>query len=128
MPAKRPFACKESHLRAVRLRGQCLRVAHESLQVKTAVGVAVHHEQAAAVTCSINSVQRPRRPEDFGLFHPNFLESESLARRDHLFCQVMRVRMQAHIANRTRLAGLQIENRSIHHGHERLGHIVRERA
>ena len=40
----------------------------------------------------------------------------------------MRIRMQAHIANRTRLAGLQIKNRSVHHGHERLGHIVRERA
>ena len=36
--------------------------------------------------------------------------------------------MQPHVANGTRLACLQIENRGIHHGHERLGNVVRERA
>ena len=119
---------QQSHLRPIRQSSLFLSVLHKSLQIKIAVGVAVHNQEATTVTFIINALERPRRPENIGQFHPDLFKTELFTRRDHLFCQVMGIGVYANISDGTGLTGLQVQNRGINHGHERLWHIVCKRA
>ena len=57
---------QQSYLRPIRLSSLLLGVLHKSLQVKIAVGVAIHNQEATTVPFIINTLERPRRSENIG--------------------------------------------------------------
>lgn len=57
---------EQRDLRPIRPSGQRLRIFNKSLQVKIAIGVAIHNQEPTAVALIINTLERPRRPKDIG--------------------------------------------------------------
>ena len=84
---------QQSHLRAIRLSSSLLGILYESLQVKIAISVAIHNQETTTIALIINTLQRSRRSQDIGQFHPDLLEPQGLARHHHLVGQVMGVCM-----------------------------------
>ena len=62
-------------LRPIRLSGQRLRIFNKSLQVKIAIGIAIHNQEPTAVALIINTLERPRRPQNVRQLHPDFFET-----------------------------------------------------
>lgn len=66
---------EQSYLRTIRLSRQRLRIFNKSLQVKIAIGVTVHNQEATTITLVINTLERPGSSQNIGQFHPDFFET-----------------------------------------------------
>ncbi len=66
---------EQSHLRAIWLSSQHLRIFYKCLQVKIAIGITIHNQEATTIALVINALERTSRPKDIGQFHPDFFET-----------------------------------------------------
>ena len=66
---------EQSHLRAIWLCSQRLRIFDKGLQVKIAISIAIHNQKASTIAFIVNALERAGSPEDIGQLNPNFFET-----------------------------------------------------